>query len=86
METIGFIGVGTMGSGLLANLLRAGFEVLAFDIEAAHRGPAGGQGRLPARRARQRQPAPAGASRLHRRRQDDGRALPAPFRSAQATG
>ncbi len=32
-ETIGFIGLGGMGRGLVKNLLKQGFEVTAFDID-----------------------------------------------------
>jgi 3-hydroxyisobutyrate dehydrogenase-like beta-hydroxyacid dehydrogenase len=35
MNTIGFVGVGTMGAGMAANLLKAGFDVLAFDLDMA---------------------------------------------------
>ena len=34
MTTIFFLGVGHMGGGMAANLAKAGFEVLAFDIRA----------------------------------------------------
>lgn len=34
MNAIGFVGVGTMGAGMAANLLKAGFDVLAFDLDA----------------------------------------------------
>jgi 3-hydroxyisobutyrate dehydrogenase len=33
--TIGFIGTGTMGQPMLANLVEKGFEVVAFDVAAA---------------------------------------------------
>ena len=33
MTTIFFLGVGHMGGGMAANLVRAGFEVLAFDLD-----------------------------------------------------
>jgi 3-hydroxyisobutyrate dehydrogenase-like beta-hydroxyacid dehydrogenase len=35
MTTIGFIGVGNMGGPMCTNLLHAGFEVVAFDLEQA---------------------------------------------------
>jgi 3-hydroxyisobutyrate dehydrogenase len=34
MMTIAFIGLGAMGSGMAANLVKAGHEVLAFDLNA----------------------------------------------------
>ena len=34
MEKIGFIGLGTMGGPMCTNLLKAGFEVVAFDLMA----------------------------------------------------
>jgi 3-hydroxyisobutyrate dehydrogenase-like beta-hydroxyacid dehydrogenase len=37
METSGFIGVGTMGSGLVANLLRAGFAAPARSARGSNR-------------------------------------------------
>jgi 3-hydroxyisobutyrate dehydrogenase len=46
MKRVGFIGVGTMGKPMVANLLKAGFPVLAYDIlpealdEAKRRGAA----------------------------------------------
>jgi 3-hydroxyisobutyrate dehydrogenase len=46
MKRIGFIGTGTMGIPMIANLLKAGFSILAYDIrpgalaEAAQRGAA----------------------------------------------
>jgi 3-hydroxyisobutyrate dehydrogenase len=35
MERIAFIGLGNMGSGMAANLVKAGHEVIAFDLSAA---------------------------------------------------
>jgi 3-hydroxyisobutyrate dehydrogenase len=35
MATIGFIGLGNMGSGMAANLVKAGHRVQAFDLSAA---------------------------------------------------
>jgi 3-hydroxyisobutyrate dehydrogenase len=35
MTTIAFIGLGNMGAGMAANLVKAGNEVLAFDLSAA---------------------------------------------------
>ena len=35
MTRIGFIGLGNMGSGMCANLVRAGFDVSAFDLNTA---------------------------------------------------
>ncbi|MBI4607867.1 MAG: 3-hydroxyisobutyrate dehydrogenase [Candidatus Rokubacteria bacterium] len=49
MKRIGFIGVGTMGTPMVANLIRAGFSVLAYDVraealeEATRRGAAVGR-------------------------------------------
>jgi 3-hydroxyisobutyrate dehydrogenase-like beta-hydroxyacid dehydrogenase len=34
-ETIGFIGLGAMGSGMAANLLGAGYPIVVNDIDAA---------------------------------------------------
>ena len=34
-ETIGFIGLGAMGGGMAANLLKAGFALVVNDIDAA---------------------------------------------------
>ena len=34
-ETIGFVGLGAMGGGMAANIARAGFKVIGFDIDAA---------------------------------------------------
>ncbi|MEL0113797.1 MAG: NAD(P)-binding domain-containing protein, partial [Rickettsiales bacterium] len=33
--TIGFIGMGMMGGGMAANLLKAGFDMAAYDIDPA---------------------------------------------------
>ena len=33
-ETIGFIGLGSMGGGMAANLVKAGFKVVGMDIDA----------------------------------------------------
>lgn len=35
MKTIGFIGLGTMGAPMAANLLRAGFDVVGLDLNTA---------------------------------------------------
>jgi L-threonate 2-dehydrogenase len=35
MQQIGFIGLGAMGAGMAANLLRAGFQVAGFDLRQA---------------------------------------------------
>src|SRR5438094_962861 len=35
MTTIAFIGLGNMGAGMAANLVKAGNDVLAFDLSAA---------------------------------------------------
>src|SRR5260221_12382680 len=35
MRTTAFIGLGNMGAGMAANLVKAGHEVLAFDLSAA---------------------------------------------------
>lgn len=35
MVKIGFIGLGNMGSGMCANLVKAGYDVTAFDLSAA---------------------------------------------------
>ncbi len=34
MNSIGFIGLGNMGSGMVKNLLQAGFDVIGYDIES----------------------------------------------------
>ncbi len=47
MKVIGFVGTGTMGIPMIANLMKAGFSVLAYDVrpealeEARRRGAAG---------------------------------------------
>ena len=33
-KAIGFIGMGMMGGGMAVNLLKAGFDMVAYDIEA----------------------------------------------------
>jgi 3-hydroxyisobutyrate dehydrogenase len=48
---IGFIGTGTMGQPMLANLVRKGFEVVAFDIVPAALDAAVGLGSVRARSA-----------------------------------
>lgn len=35
IRTVGFIGIGNMGAPMAANVKRGGFEVVAFDLEAA---------------------------------------------------
>ncbi len=35
MATIGFIGLGNMGAGMAANLVKAGHTVRAFDVSDA---------------------------------------------------
>ena len=35
IERVGFIGLGNMGSGMCANLVKAGFDVSAYDLDAA---------------------------------------------------
>ena len=35
MTKIAFIGLGNMGSGMAANLVKAGYEVVAFDLSEA---------------------------------------------------
>ena len=35
MARIGFIGLGNMGSGMAANLVKAGHQVIAFDLSQA---------------------------------------------------
>jgi 3-hydroxyisobutyrate dehydrogenase len=40
-ETVGFAGLGNMGSVLASNLVRAGFDVLAHDVLGPQRAPAG---------------------------------------------
>ena len=44
MTTIGFIGLGNMGTGMAVNLVKAGHEVVAFDLStpAVERARAGG--------------------------------------------
>ena len=37
METVGFIGLGLMGTSMTTNLLAAGYDVLGFDIDADRR-------------------------------------------------
>lgn len=44
MAKIGFIGLGNMGSGMAANLVKAGHEVHAFDLSAEALARAAGQG------------------------------------------
>ena len=34
-KTIGFIGMGMMGGGMAANLLKADFDMVAYDIDPA---------------------------------------------------
>jgi 3-hydroxyisobutyrate dehydrogenase len=36
METIGFIGIGKMGAGMARNLLKAGHQVVAYDVQTSH--------------------------------------------------
>ena len=33
METVGFVGMGVMGSGMAANVLKRGFPVAGYDID-----------------------------------------------------
>ena len=40
-ETVGFIGLGNMGSALAANLVATGHDVLAFDVSGPERCPVG---------------------------------------------
>ena len=40
-ETVGFVGLGNMGSALASNLVRAGFAVVAHDALGAQRAPKG---------------------------------------------
>ncbi len=52
-ERIGFVGLGIMGQGMAANLLRAGFAVRVWNRTAARMDALGGRrgrGRHPARR------------------------------------
>ncbi|HWV53856.1 NAD(P)-binding domain-containing protein, partial [Pseudorhodoplanes sp.] len=35
IKTVGFIGIGNMGAPMAANVKRAGFEVVAFDLDPA---------------------------------------------------
>ena len=44
MSTIAFIGLGNMGGGMAANLVKAGHEVRAFDLSAEATGRAQGSG------------------------------------------
>lgn len=44
MTAIGFIGLGTMGGPMAANLVKAGFEVRGFDVVAEAREQAAGEG------------------------------------------
>ena len=41
---IGFVGLGLMGSGMVRNLLRAGFPVIGFDLDAGKAESLAGQG------------------------------------------
>lgn len=34
MKKIGFLGCGAMGKGMIKNLLKAGYEVVAYDVSA----------------------------------------------------
>jgi 6-phosphogluconate dehydrogenase (decarboxylating) len=43
-DSLGFVGLGTMGSGIVANLLDAGFPVLAYDRDPAALQAAMGRG------------------------------------------
>ncbi|MEE8605994.1 MAG: NAD(P)-binding domain-containing protein, partial [Nitrospiraceae bacterium] len=43
-DRVGLIGVGDMGQGLLARLIKAGVEVKAFDISEANLGAASAAG------------------------------------------
>ncbi|MFI4936722.1 MAG: NAD(P)-binding domain-containing protein, partial [Caulobacterales bacterium] len=47
MSRIGFIGLGHMGGGMAANLVKAGHEVAAFDVSAAALKKAEGLGCAP---------------------------------------
>jgi 3-hydroxyisobutyrate dehydrogenase len=44
MSKVGFIGLGNMGGGMAANLVKAGHEVIAFDLSAAALEKAGAAG------------------------------------------
>ena len=44
MTTIGFVGLGNMGMPIAANLARAGYDVLAYDLSAERRADAAGHG------------------------------------------
>ncbi len=44
METVGFIGVGVMGTPMALNILRGGFRVRAFDVDRAALDSIGNQG------------------------------------------
>jgi len=35
LETIGFVGIGAMGTPMAGNLARAGYPVMAFDLDAS---------------------------------------------------
>jgi 3-hydroxyisobutyrate dehydrogenase len=50
---IGFIGLGNMGAGMAANLVKAGHDVAAFDLSAAALERAQADGATPARSARE---------------------------------
>ena len=43
-DTIGFVGMGVMGSGMAANLLKAGFPVVGYDIDAKRNTEMAGKG------------------------------------------
>lgn len=47
-KTVGFIGLGNMGSGMAANLVRAGFDVRAFDLSGEAVARASSDGCTPA--------------------------------------
>ena len=44
METLGFIGTGGMGSGMAANLIKAGYRLVVNDIRREVAGNLGSQG------------------------------------------
>ncbi len=53
MTKIGFIGLGKMGMPMVVNLLKAGYEILAYDISKEAINIAVDQGAKPASSARE---------------------------------
>jgi 3-hydroxyisobutyrate dehydrogenase-like beta-hydroxyacid dehydrogenase len=53
IHTVGFLGAGTMGSGMIASLLKGGLDVLVFDLDNANMQAVATQGARPAGSAAQ---------------------------------